>query len=65
FIVGTDGVAHDIRVLQSVSPEVDALVVEAVQNWTFRPARKNKKAVQQWVQLPVVLRDGSGTPFQL
>ena len=64
FIVGTDGTAHEIRVLQSVSPAIDALVVEAVENWTFRPARKNKKAVQQWVQLPVVLKDGSENPFR-
>ncbi|MEO7413747.1 MAG: TonB family protein [Opitutaceae bacterium] len=65
FVVGTDGLAHEIRVLQSVSPVVDALAVEAVQDWTFRPARKDKKAVQQWVQLPIIVKDGSGSPLRL
>jgi TonB family protein len=65
FVVGADGLPGEFRVLQSVNPTVDALVIEAVQQWSFRPARKNKKAVQQWVQLPIVFREGSGNPFRL
>lgn len=65
FVVGTDGRAHDMRVLQSVTPEVDRLVMEALADWTFRPAKRNKIAVRQWVQLPVDLNEGSGNPLRL
>jgi TonB family protein len=65
FIVGTDGAPRDLHVLQSVSREVDALVIEAVSDWTFRPAKRDRKIVSQWVQLPVVLNEGSGNPFRV
>jgi hypothetical protein len=64
FVVGTDGYASDIRVMQSVSPLVDKLVIDAINEWTFRPAQKNRRAVPQWVQLPVVVvTENTGSPF--
>lgn len=65
FVVETDGMPSNIRVMQSVTPEVDAIVVAAVSQWRFRPAKKQQQAVRQWVQQPIVLSEGSGSPFQL
>jgi TonB family protein len=36
-VVGTDGLAHDISVLQSLDPGLDQSAAEAVQKWHFAP----------------------------
>ena len=44
-VVGTDGSAHDLKVVKSLSPDLDQKAIEAVSQWTFRPGEKDGKPV--------------------
>jgi TonB family protein len=37
MVIGTDGMAHDISVLQSLDPGLDRRAAEAVEQWHFAP----------------------------
>lgn len=65
FIVNEDGSVENARLLRKVHPDFDALVVEAIMGWRFRPAMKGGKAVRQWVQLPVYVKPPRGNPFSV
>jgi len=39
--VGTDGKFHDPKVVRSLDPTLDALAVEAVGRWKFKPATRD------------------------
>jgi TonB family protein len=41
--IGTDGLAHDIQVVRPLGYGLDELAVEAVKNWTFKPAQSSGK----------------------
>jgi TonB family protein len=45
LVVGSDGVARDIQVKQSLDPGLDANAVTAVQQWKFQPGTKSGEAV--------------------
>jgi TonB family protein len=45
LVIGADGVARDIAVVKSLSPDLDAKAVEAVQNWRFEPGKRNGEPV--------------------
>jgi TonB family protein len=53
FIVGTDGVAHDIRVSGPLSPDFDAAAVAAVKTWKFSPATKAGKPVPMEIAVQI------------
>ena len=41
IVLGADGIARDIKVTRSLSPEVDSRAVEVLRKWRFQPAMKN------------------------
>jgi TonB family protein len=45
LVVTSRGVPKDLRVIQSLDPEVDQSAVEAVKQWRFDPAKKDGKVV--------------------
>ncbi len=45
IVVGADGQAHDIRVVRSLEPGLDANAIAAVRKWKFRPAKKDGESV--------------------
>lgn len=53
-IIGADGAVHDIRVLDSLDPRLDASATRALSGWRFRPGVKNGQpvAVEAIVQIP-------------
>jgi len=51
FIVGTDGLAHNIQVIRSLGKGLDEKAIEATQKWKFEPAMKDGRPVA--VQLNV------------
>jgi TonB family protein len=51
FIVGADGLTHDVRVLRTTYPYFGSHTVLAVRAWKFEPARKNGRPVPVAIQL--------------
>ena len=45
MIVGTDGVPRDMWIKQKLGLGLDQKAIEAVQQWRFRPATKNRQPV--------------------
>lgn len=45
FLVGTDGVPRDIKIVKSLEPGLDQKAIEAVSKWRFRPGQKDGKPV--------------------
>jgi len=45
-IIERDGVAGDVRIIESLDPGLDANAVLAVRQWLFEPAKKNGKPVR-------------------
>ena len=55
FVVGKDGYLTDIRVVQSVSPELDAEALRIVgKSPRWRPAKKDGQPVRVSYNIPVV-----------
>jgi len=52
-VIGTDGKAHDVTVVKSLEPTLDANAVEAVNNWKFAPATKDGRPVAVEMRLEV------------
>jgi TonB family protein len=65
FVVNVDGSIENIRILRSVDPSFDALVVAALQEWRFRPAVKKGKIVRCWVTQPFVFKLSGTSHFQV
>ena len=55
-IVGPDGRAHDLRVVQPLGLGLDEKAIEAVRLWKFEPARKDGRAVAVAVNIEVTFR---------
>jgi TonB family protein len=45
-VIGTDGVPRDLRVVKSLTPDLDQKAIESVSQWRFRPAEKDGKQVE-------------------
>ena len=45
MVITSQGVAKDLRVVQSLHPQVDRCAVEAVKQWRFAPAQKDGKPI--------------------
>lgn len=57
FVVGLDGSASRIRVLDSSNnPTVDRLSIEALQQWKFTPAIKRGKTVRCWIHQRLIFK---------
>jgi TonB family protein len=52
-VVGTDGVAHDINVVQSLTPGLDSKAIEAVQQWKFQPGTLNGEPVKVQARIEI------------
>ncbi len=52
-VIGTDGKAHDIKVVESLEPSLDANAIEAVKTWKFAPATKNGRPVAAALHLEI------------
>jgi len=52
-IIGIDGQAHDIKVVKSLEPSLDANAVAAVKTWKFAPATKDGHPVAVALNLEI------------
>jgi TonB family protein len=51
-LVGRDGLVKDTKVVKSI-PSLDQAAVEAVRQWSFKPAKAGGKPVAVWVAVPI------------
>lgn len=56
YCVDTDGKPQDIRVLEPLEPEFDALAVATVAAWRFEPATTDGVAFEQCTDVRISLR---------
>jgi TonB family protein len=56
LVVGSDGVARDIQVKQSLDPGLDANAISAVQQWKFQPGTKDGQAVNVMATIEINFR---------
>jgi protein TonB len=52
-IITASGTVEDVRVLKSVNPLLDASAVRAVQQWRYKPATLNGRAVRVYLTVTV------------
>jgi periplasmic protein TonB len=55
-IITDGGAVEDVRVLKSVNPLLDASAVRAVQQWKYKPATLNGRAVRVYLTVTVTFR---------
>jgi TonB family protein len=55
-IITDQGSVEDVRVLKSVNPLLDASAVRAVQQWKYKPATLNGRAVRVYLTVTVTFR---------
>lgn len=54
--VGTDGLAHDVKIEKSLDRKLDQKAIETVQRWRFDPAVENGKPVPFTMHVEVTFR---------
>lgn len=54
FIVNVNGDTQDVYAIKSTQREFEAPAVQAVQKWKFRPGKRQGKAVNTRMQVPIV-----------
>jgi TonB family protein len=55
-VVGTDQRAHDIKIVKSLDPGLDANAMKSIMTWWFRPGMKNGKPVAVLAKVEVNFR---------
>jgi TonB family protein len=45
-VIGTDGVAHDIKIVKSLDSGLDTSAITSIKTWKFQPGMKDSKPVQ-------------------
>jgi TonB family protein len=63
-VVGSDGVAHELRVTRSLQPDLDQKAIEAVSQWKFQPGMKDGKPVNTMATIEVNFRLLDNPPTQ-
>jgi TonB family protein len=64
FVVEPDGMVDHIRLTKfSGIPEFDALMAESIKDWVFSPAIKGGKKVRCLIEVPISVRQSSGSRF--
>ena len=53
FVVGIDGLPHDLKVVASLDKDLDKKALEAVQQWRFEPAVKDGQPVEAPLEVGV------------
>ena len=61
-VVETDGSVGDIRVVKPLDPALDQAAVAALEQWRFKPARKEGKAVRALVDVEMAFTWGQNIP---
>jgi TonB family protein len=56
IVVGTDQRAHDIKIIKSLDPGLDASAINSIKTWRFQPGTKNGKPVPVRAQIDVNFR---------
>jgi TonB family protein len=56
LVVGTDGRAHDVRIIRSLGMGLDEKALAAIGQWRFEPGRKDGNPVAVQVNVEVSLR---------
>jgi TonB family protein len=56
FVVGIDGLPHDLKIVASVDKDLDKKALEAVQQWRFEPAVKDGQPVEAPLEVSVSFR---------
>jgi len=59
LIIGSDGIARDIKVRRSLGMGLDQKAVEIVQEWLFRPVLENGRAIPTKLDVEVLFRLGN------
>lgn len=54
--VGTDGLAHELRVERGIDPGLDHNAIEAIEQWKFKPAEKDGEPVAVFARIEVNFR---------
>jgi feruloyl esterase len=55
-VIGTDGKAHDVQVVNSLEPSLDANAIAAVKTWKFAPATKDGRPVAVSMRLEIAFK---------
>ena len=50
-VVETNGKVGDVKIIKSLDPGLDQEAVKAVKRWTFKPGKKDGKAVRVRIEL--------------
>jgi protein TonB len=58
-VIGKNGCAQDVRVVQKLHPELDKIAKQLVNSWKFQPALKGGKPVKVLVRIEVSFKDKS------
>jgi TonB family protein len=56
LVVGSDGIARDITLVQGIDPGLDQNAIQAIQHWRFRPAFHNATPVAMSARIDVNFR---------
>ncbi len=53
LIVGSDGLPHNVKVVRSLSADLDDAAVDAAKKWRFAPATKDGKPVSVQINIEI------------
>jgi TonB family protein len=53
LVVGTDGLAHDVKIDHGLNSDLDGAAVDTVKRWKFNPASREGKPVPAEIKVEV------------
>ncbi len=54
--IGASGAVEDVRLLRSLTPELDTAAMTAVRQWQYKPAMLDRNAVPSLINVPVLFK---------